>query len=352
MNTSAPPISGLRAICKLSYNNYPQWKRELFTLYASQAQDISDLGLQDVLMNDAQYLIAAGTADRPNRSVPADLPGNASGAAVSSHNRQCNNIAIVKKLLADLKVVLLDSIGLANVQKLRDPAHDTRKLTELEIVQAMGVKYGAINSATLSEWRAQLARPIAPAIELDDFLSYHKNLHDNFAEVKQDMSEYAKIDAVASALSTRPAAMLALQQYRVDNPDLHDQTYKDLSAYLELQAPNMVVSAASMNYSALAVAQDFDALVADAVAKALPAAVAAALAPFAAAMHASPPAATTTARTKLQVKSTHKYCYRHGYCGHLGTDCDILTTDPKYNKAMINAKDHNAVPGSSTRVYK
>ena len=115
----------------------------------------------------------------------------------------------------------------------------------------------------------------------------------------------------------------------------------------------MIVSASSMNYSALAVAQNFDTLVADAVAKALPAAVAAAMAPYAAVMHASPPVPTITARTRLQVKSTHKYCYRHGYCGHLGSACDVLAADPsRYTTTMIHAKDHNSVPGGSTRVYK
>lgn len=322
-------------------------------MYANQALDISDLGLQDVLMDDPQYFAAYGTADRPDRSIPDDPPGNASGAAVAVYSRTCNNIKIVKKLLAELKIELLISIGPTNVQNLRDPIHDTRQLTELAIIQAMEAKYGPIASATLGLWREQLAKPITAAVDLDDFLAHHKNLHDNFAAANQPMSEYAKIDAAATALSTRPDAMLALQAYRVANPDLNNQNYKDLSAYLELQAPNMVVSAASMNYSAHAVAnKDFDILVAEAVAKALPAAVAAAMAPYAAAMQAAPPSVTTAARPKLQVTPRHKYCYRHGYCGHLGSVCDILTKDPTYTKAMINAKDHNSVPGGSTKVYK
>ena len=352
MNSSDSTSSGIRAICKLTKENYAQWKREVFTMYATQAQDISDLGLKDVLMNDAQYLAAAGTAVRPDRALPAEPPGNASGAAVALYTRKCSNIKTVKRLLAELKIELLDSIGPTNVAKLRDPVHDTQHITPLQIIQAMEVKYGPVASTTLSAWREQLAKPIAASVDLEDFLAYHKNLHDNFASVKQVMSEYAKIEAVAAALSTRPAAIAALQRYRVDTPDLSDQTYKDLADYLETQAPNMVVSAAAMNYSAHSAGKDFDALIADAVAKALPAAVAAAMAPYAAAMHAIPPAATSTTRHQPQVKTTHKYCYRHGYCGHLGADCDILTKDPRYTIVMINTKDHNAVPGGSVKVYK
>ena len=76
MNSSGSTSSGIRAICKLTKENYARWKREVFTMHAHQVQDISDLGLKDVLMNDAQYFAAAGTADRPDRVLPADTPGN------------------------------------------------------------------------------------------------------------------------------------------------------------------------------------------------------------------------------------------------------------------------------------
>jgi hypothetical protein len=202
----------------------------------------------------------------------------------------------------------------------------------------MNNKYRKTAGDTISTWKKTINLPIAADTDIEHFLAMHKKLHGNLAKVKQPMSEFDKIATTSTALNTRPAAGMAIANYKEKNPDVSTQTYAKFSTYIIEQIPNMEVTTASM-YAAHATSIDFETRVADAVAKALPAAVAAAMLPYANLMQARP------AKPKFT-----KYCYKHGYCTHVGSECTVMQGAPStFNKAMMKAKSHTEIAGGSIK---
>jgi len=211
-------------------------------------------------------------------------------------------------------------------------------LKESAIMIAMDKKYNIIDEVTLRDAKASLTNPITASTHIEDFLANSKAIHNYLVRILQPMSESDKIDAAITAMTPRVVAGLAVQQYKLLHPNVSDRNFVDFSTYIVLQVPNMVTTAASMNYANNTSAVAIDALVADAVAKALPGALAAA-------MLARPGSMNPTPRPRPP-----KYCYVHGYNhSHNGTDCKVMQADPKtYSKVKVNSKDHLAVSGGST----
>ena len=73
---------------------------------------------------------------KPIRIIPDQPDNNASAAVVAFHNRKSVDIGFALDIIASLKEDVLNSIGETNVMRLRDPVHDTRELTQLQIVTA------------------------------------------------------------------------------------------------------------------------------------------------------------------------------------------------------------------------
>jgi hypothetical protein len=292
-------------------------------------------------MTNSEWLALNGgdaTIDRPVRDRPADPANNANAAQIAAHNREVGQYISFKEASANLKPLLLESIGVTNVELIAHEIHDTRNLSHSDIVLAMNQKYSKTAGDTISAWKKTIMLPIAADIDIEHFLAMHKKLHGNLAKVKQPMAEFDKIAAMSTALQTRPAAGMVIASYKEKNPDVATQTYANLSNYIIEQIPNMEVTTASM-YAAHVTSIDFETRVADAVAKALPAAVAAAMLPYANLMQARPSKPKFT-----------KYCYRHGYCTHLGTECTVMLGAPStFTKAMIKAKSHTETTGGSTK---
>ena len=326
---------------KLSKETYFSWLQMVHTVYANQCTHIFAHGLIDLVLTDSEWLDLNGGDDtilRPVRERPADPADNASAAVVAGHNRKVGHFVHFKEISAQLKPLLLESIGVTNVELISDEIHDTRNLTHSDIVFSMVQKYGKTAGDTISAWKKQIMLPIAADIDIEHFLAMHKKLHGNLAKVKQPMAEFDKIASMTTALHTRPAAGMVIASYKEKNPDVGTQTYANLSTYIIQQIPNMEVTTASM-YAAHVTSIDFETRVADAVAKALPAAVAAAMLPYANLMQARPSKPKFT-----------KYCYKHGYCTHLGTECTVMLGAPStYTKAMMKAKSHTETAGGSTK---
>ena len=311
---------------RLSKSEYFTWLSHVQSIYEGFCQDLYPHGLLDLLLDDAAWLALNGIADRPLRTNPPEPADNAAAPIVAYFNRRCVNNGRSLGLKADLKILLFESIGEVNVLCLRDPITHTRNLTELQIMEAMHVKYSQPSTDTLAMWRSMLATNITDSMDIDEFLAHQKHVHDNFAAVLQPISEADKIVAAVKALLPRTAAGMAITKYKMDAPNVALQTFDNFSKFLILQVPNMDVSTSSMNYASHTSAADFDTRVAEAVTKAL--------APFAALMQ-SQVAPVRTAR-----RSTH-YCYLHGYCFHPGSTCTVMKAAPKeYTKAMCAAKDH------------
>lgn len=329
---------------EISFDTYFRWLAVIVTLYHSRCQHISPHGLIDLVIDDPAYAALPGhdgTTARPNRDFPAEPADNASAAVVALYNRKCANMADTFAHRSELKIYLLQKIGVTNVNTLSHATTGTRYVTEIVIMQAMATKYGQVHSGTLLQWNSELHKPIDDSATLEDFLGSHKILHDSFTGVKQSKSEYDKIEAAIAALVPRTAAGLAITKYKMDTPDASKQTFTDFAAFLVLQAPNMPITASTMKYAAHASIADFDARVEAAVDARL------AAMGFAAGVQAPPVPATVKSTSKPKTK---KYCYAHGYQGsHHGAQCHLMANaTTKYSQAKVNAKDHRAVPGGST----
>lgn len=340
MSTTPTSITAIEII-DLTAANYFDWLLCVMTAYFGACKGSNPKGLYDIVCTDADWLRENGgdaAKLRPVRAFPPALPDNASAAATAAHNRLSTNHELSTTAIAALKVKLLTSIGRTNVLNLSDPLTGTMHLKESEIMAAMDKKYNIVDEITLRDAKTSLINPLGASVHLEDFLANSKSVHNYLIRINQPLSESEKIEAAITAMNSRVVAGLAVQQYKLLHPNVSDRTFIDFSTYIVTQVPNMITTAASLNYANNASAQDIDARVADAVAKALPAAVAAA-------MQARPSALNTTTRSRPP-----KYCYVHGYThSHYGTECKVMQTDQKtYSKVKVNARDHLAVPGGST----
>jgi len=339
MSTSSAAITA--DIIELNSANYFEWLLCVLTTYYGACKGSNPKGLYDIVCTDAEWLRENGgdaTKLRPVRAFPAALADNSSAAATAAHNRLSSNYELSTATIAALKVKLLASIGRTNTLNLSDPVTGTMHLKESAIMIAMDKKYNIIDEVTLRDAKASLTNPITASTHIEDFLANSKAIHNYLVRILQPMSESDKIDAAITAMTPRVVAGLAVQQYKLLHPNVSDRNFVDFSTYIVLQVPNMVTTAASMNYANNTSAVAIDALVADAVAKALPGALAAA-------MLARPGSMNPTPRPRPP-----KYCYVHGYNhSHNGTDCKVMQADPKtYSKVKVNSKDHLAVSGGST----
>lgn len=339
MSTTSTAITA--EIIDLTSANYFEWLLCVLTVYFGACKGSNPKGLYDIVCTDAEWLKENGgdvNKARPVRAFPAALNDNASAAATAAHNRLTANHELSTTTIAALKVKLLASIGRTNVLNLSDPVTGTMHLKETDIMMAMDKKYNILDEITLRNAKTSLSAPIGASVHIEDFLANSTAVHNYLIRIKQPISESEKIEAAIIAMTPRVVAGLAVQQYKLLHPNVSDRTFADFSTYIVTQIPNMIITAASMNYANNTSAMDIDALVADAVAKALPAAVAAA-------MQARPVSLNGTTRSRPP-----KYCYVHGYThSHNGTECKVMQTDQKtYSKVKVNARDHLAVPGAST----
>ena len=339
MSTAPSSITTVEII-DLTSANYFDWLLCVLTTYFGACKGSNPKGLYDIVCTDADWLRENGgdaTKLRPFRVFPTALPDNPRAAATAAHNRLSTNYEDSTTAKAALKVKLLTSIGRTNVLNLSDPLTGTLHLKKSEIMTAMDKKYNIIDEITLRDAKTSLITPLGVSVHLEDFLPNCKSVHNYLIRIKQPLSASENIEAAITAMTPRVVAGLAVQQYKLLHPNVSDRTFTDFSTYIVTQVPNMITTAASMNYVNNSSAQDIDALVADAVAKAIPAAVAATV-------QARSPTLNTTTRSRPP-----KYCYVHGYThSHNGPECKVMQTDQKtYSKIKENARDHLAVPGGS-----
>ena len=347
LTSTATVNKTMRSFPIISKDKYFEWKRYVETTYEGHCKDIHLHGLLDLLLECPEWLALNGDADRPARTIPAEPPNNAAHATVSFFIRTCTNVGRSLAIKAELKVLLLESIGLTNVMRLRDPITDTRNITELQIMTEMHTKYSQLSTDTLALWRTSLAVPISDALDIEDFLAEHKNLHDNFEAVQQPMSESDNIVAAIKALTPRTAASMAITKYKMDTPNAAAQSYKNFADFLVLQVPNMDVTLSSSGFASHSAAADLEMRVAAAIDARLDAAVDARLAAmgFAALMQTGSGTVPPSTKPKRSM-----YCYKHGYTStHTGAQCLAMANDTrKYTKATVTAKNPTAVPGGST----
>ncbi len=171
---------------KLSKETYFSWIQMVHTTYANQCTHLYPNGLIDLVMTNSEWLAFNGgdaTIDRPVRDRPADPANNANAAQIAAHNREVGQYISFKEASANLKPLLLESIGVTNVELIADEIHDTRNLSHSDIVLAMNQKYSKTAGDTISTWKKTIMLPIAADIDIEHFLAMHKKLHGNLAKV-------------------------------------------------------------------------------------------------------------------------------------------------------------------------
>ena len=242
-----------RKLPTVNHETIFQWTRDVNSLYRNLATDIYKHGLRDLICTDAEWQALPGNqanTARPVRDLPNNPAGNASAADLTLHNRLVQNRSRALGLANDAKEFLIQSIGASNVMKLRDPITDMENVTELQIVTAMKLKYSKLTSTTLDTWSAFLLVPIDGSADIEHFLASHKDIHDNFKCVGQPLSESEAINRATKALLSRPAAGLAVSQYKFANLNVALQTFDAFSDYLVEKIPNMFVTVSPMSFAA------------------------------------------------------------------------------------------------------
>ena len=111
----------------VTYENIFQWNRDVHSLYRNLARDIHAYGHQDLILTDVQWQALPGhqaSTARPVRTLPNNPAGNASAADLALYNRLASNRSRSLGPANDAKEYLIQSIGEANVMKLRHPVTD------------------------------------------------------------------------------------------------------------------------------------------------------------------------------------------------------------------------------------
>ena len=293
--------------------------------------------------------------------IPPALGANAAGAAIALRERQHREYIEEIQAAHHLKDSLLSAIGIDNCRLLADAFTGMRLVSCRDIVDRMRLEHGTASVATLHAWRTALDLPLDPTKPFSHLATSHRFLCARFQEAGQPLSEFVKCSLLAAAVSMYPEYSKAIQDYNTITPILGLRTVADLSAYVMLHQPSLT-TAAGAGYAHAAMAPAMLHAVNQAVAQA-----------FSAARAGGGSAGRSGARRRVRAGpvgrgdlahstppaglplTPRRYCHVHGYDGHIGRHCRVMTqaniaSPGTYSSPQLTAIDHVACAGSSANL--
>ena len=352
--TTAPLILDVR--------NHAEFQQLVFNKAANSCKRYHRFGLTHLVQTDAQY--AAETRDsttgnsqaKPTNIRPDDLAGTATTAVRAEHTEKLNQYEKVEDVTSEIHTFILSLMSPADICAISDPITSTRRLSCLNIMELMAVKYNTLDAMVLKSLKDSLKQPIGSMESLDTLVSTHIMTYAKLDDAGEEFSTmaYEKFTNLVEALATRAEYIDVIKSYKTLTPAPINQTFDSFVTYLRAQAPNIQRTAAAVGYGNPTPAQANSAVstqLASLQAEVLRLSV-------------ELVAAKKSGKSGGGVKRTQQadcYCWVHGtvkfysHDGVGGLACNAMkgVHASKYTDAQRAAKSANDIPGATgcTKVY-
>ena len=299
---------------------------------------------------------------RPMPTIP-DLPDvPVLGAVHSAFTRYNIFMAARDSLIEDLfklKQAILAALDEKDLALVSDPIDGTMSITHAGIMARLFRDYGRIQASDIDRWKTSLAANIEAGTTLAQRIGIHKRTTLLLRGVAT-VHDYDQIQSFKIAFATHAAVIACIERFEHDHPDPITRTFDQLADYLTLHSPPISTMAA-LGYSNSATNEDH--------AGDEPMQLAEALATIQRLKEAVPPARQTlrsgrgtgrtyhagrTAGGRSSNAPNKKYCFVHGYCNHLGANCDVMASDMardggSYTNKNVTCASHLDDPAASKR---
>ena len=347
----------------LNSANHAEFQQRVFNKAATCCKRYHKFGLTHLVQTAAQF--AAETKDtvtgisivKPTNVRPDDLAVNASSAARAAHTDELNQYEKIEDVSSELHVFILTLMSPADICSISDPITSTRRLTCLNLMELMSVKYNTLDAEVLKSLKDSLKQPIGNMEALDTLVSSHIMTYAKLGDAGTEfvISAYDKFTNLVDALSVRAEFLDVIKSYKTHTPAPINQTFDSLVLYLRAQAPNIQRSAISVGYGNPASAQANSAV--STQMSTLQAEVLRLTSELAAAKQVSQANKSGTKKSQ----QADSYCWVHGtvrfysHDGIGGLACNAMkgVHAQKYTDAQRAAKTANDIPGITgcTKVY-
>jgi hypothetical protein len=197
---------------------------------------------------------------------------------------------------------------------LSHPVLGLVNFTTLELMDHLRMQYGTFRATDFANLTLQLQQKMPAGSDFNDVASKQRLIFAQFATNAQPLSELQQCQFLSAAISPYPHLVKARDLYYQHQPEPALQTFANLTAYVTLHSPNLLVTSADFGFSAQATA--------------------------------TKPSSSTKSRN---TDTPRNYCYVHGYDGHSSSQCRKMANDiATYSITARSAKDHTALSGGST----
>ncbi len=263
------------------------------------------------------------------------LHGNAN--EWSAFNYNAKKYQHVATTLIILRNQVLAAIGPDIVERLKHPVTGMLDVQLVDIFQYMHKHYGQLTAKDINELQVELSIPLKCADDFNKVASRHMQIYAILQATNANVGDHQKMNKVAEISVSCPLVMQACTQYQIQvEPML--RSFQGLVDYVVSALENNSFSTLpvqALGYSGTTMqSMDIDALLALVTAAATK--------------------AKSNTSVQLEQKSkgnAEKYCWVHGYSGHAGDMCTIMTNpNNSFASECVKAKGPNDIVGKTGSV--
>ena len=287
---------------------------------------------------------------------PADLLPAATASQIATYRVQVDLRIHYFRILEAFKAAVLIAMGEALVQAISDPLAGYAVTMEvLPIFDHLRATYGILTTGDIRDLQTQL-QVLILADDMPTFVSFSTHFSEAIERLEtagQGLRPFQQMEAFINSTANQPNIAKAIEKYVETNPILGNRSLPLMIAYVRSNLSNVIPTSAASGYSALAkslehqskASEVFEKVFIDKIAD-LEAKLAAAVTQISAGGRNR-----NSSWRRRPTSAPRVYCYFHGTCGHLGTDCTIMLADPaRFSNRMLKSKSAMEVPGGSTKV--
>ena len=372
---TTPDIRTSLAITPATF--WSTWQQDHRQVFLSAMRDrFPDYGMLHLVLTQAEWGALPGNMlqgvirQMPNPQPPGVLAGNATNAAVAIHKAEeelCNSY---RRLAADLRTALINSLGPTLQERFSNAlVAGTITMTSLEIVQAVQVLYGVRTTVDLKAIQDSMKVPLTSP-DMDTFQPFCQSLRKNirtFAEAGHPISQFDQLELFENLIKDHEQPLKAYRLYVEANPVLAARNLANAIAAVEIHLSNVTIATAGYAGSTSVngpvppppSAGASTALFAGASTTLTPGDLSKIVDLLMAQLKSSSISAGSGGRTSTRRPApgptspplaSNLYCYFHGYIGHDGASCkkmkaENLRAPGSFSNAKLRAQNPTAVPG-------
>jgi hypothetical protein len=304
---------------------------------------------------------------KPTRPQGAD----ATAAALQYYRDDSKLFTDIHRSIAELKQeVLATALGPIIVSELEGLPGGLAEQSLGDILVYLEETYGEPSEEDLNALDASLATPLSVLAGFRAFAPQLKLKITKMEQFGQPVSQLRQMQCLQSATKLFPSITEAIKDYKKSFPTISERSFDGMVAYIRKHVPQLTVAdmgwAGHANSTAPAPHAPGLLTISDLVAEILPMLLqhmnTTAHAATSPAGRGHGPAAAGRGLAAGRGRGggrggrggrgvAQPYCFEHGYRGHIGEDCSVMTADPTYTSAMKKATAPCTIDGyhGSTR---